>query len=792
MPDLIQQLSAALGDRYAVEREVGRGGMAVVYLAEDLKHHRKVAIKVLRPELAAAVGGERFLREIEAAARLAHPNILPLHDSGEADGLLYYVMPYVEGGSLRERLERERQLPIEDAAAITRDVAAALDHAHERGLVHRDIKPENILFRAGRPAVSDFGVARAVSEAGGKRLTETGLAVGTPAYMSPEQAAGEATVDGRADVYSLGCILYEMLAGSAPFTGATPQAVIARKAAEPVPSIRVVRDTVPEAVEEVVRKGLARAATDRYRTAGEMSAALEAAVGARAAPSEVGVPRPTTGTGVGPTARRGRGRGAMALVALLVILAALFIARLFTGVATASGIHSLAVLPLQNDTGDPEQDYFVEGMHTALIGELSEIDALRVISRRSVMKYEAGERPAAEVARELDVDGIVGGSVSRTGDSVQIQVRLIGARPEEREIWRRTYSANLEDVLSLHSDAAREIASEIQINLSSEEEARFEERRRVDPETYEAYLRGMYHLNRFTPSEVEAGLAYLREAVADDSTDATAWAGLALGLATVGHSPASPPQVWEQALTAAGKAVELDSMLAEGWAALADVKVYYEYDWEGAEQAFLRANELNPNLAMNHYHYAWFLELFGRPDAAIVEHRIAQQLDPLTPTITAWMGGMLSRAGRTEEAMAEVRKALELDANNAVAHLVLGGLHAANGDYEEAIAVHRKLVEINPLWTAVLGATYARAGRTAEAKAILAELEANQATSFDALGLARLNAALGNLDEAFRWLNYEPRHAFVPWIRSGRAWEPLHGDPRYAELLERMNLRPLP
>ena len=270
-------LQNALGTAYLIERELGRGGMAIVYLARDRKHDRLVALKTLRPELLPALGPERFLREIQIAARLQHANILPLHDSGEAEGLLYYVMPYVEGESLRARLEREGQLPIEDALDIARQVAGALAYAHSRGVVHRDIKPENILLDGNHALVADFGIARAITEAGGERLTETGLAVGTAAYMSPEQAAADPRVDGRSDIYALGCVLYEMVTGEPPFRGATAQAVIARKLTDPVPPLRTVRDSVTEAVEQVVLKALARTPADRFATAGHFADALEKA-----------------------------------------------------------------------------------------------------------------------------------------------------------------------------------------------------------------------------------------------------------------------------------------------------------------------------------------------------------------------------------------------------------------------------------------------------------------------------------------------------------------------------------
>jgi serine/threonine-protein kinase len=275
MPDLLERLTAALADRYAVESEIGRGGMAAVFLAEDLKHHRKVAVKVMHPEISSDVATERFFREIEIVAGLTHPHILPLHDSGQADGLLYCVVPYIEGESLLDRLLREKQLPVEDALQITREVAEALGYAHERGIIHRDIKPANILLQHGHALVADFGIARAVEQAGGARITQTAVAVGTPAYMSPEQGGGSADLDGRSDIYSLGCVLYEMLAGEPPYTGVTPQAVIRRHSLDPVPSVRTIRDTVPESAGHAITKALAKIPADRFATAILFAQALQ-------------------------------------------------------------------------------------------------------------------------------------------------------------------------------------------------------------------------------------------------------------------------------------------------------------------------------------------------------------------------------------------------------------------------------------------------------------------------------------------------------------------------------------
>jgi serine/threonine-protein kinase len=381
MTDLLDRLRRALSDRYAIERELGRGGMAVVFLAEDLKHRRKVAIKVLSPDLSSDVGAERFLREIEIVAGLTHPHILPLHDSGQADDLLFCVMPYVEGESLRERLEREKQLPLEDAVQITREVAEALDYAHGCGIIHRDIKPANILLEHGHAVVADFGIARAVEQAAGTSITQTGLAMGTPAYMSPEQASGSDDVDGRADTYALGCVLYEMLSGETPFTGSTPQSVLAKKRSEPTPRVSVVRETVPPAVEAALTKSLAKTPADRFATAGQFAEALSARG------EETEGKRPAWHWVAG--------------LAAAVIITAIGAFVLQSGGpgrvpdASAGEVDRIVVAPFENRTGDPAAadwafvaaEYIARGIDRA--GEVTVVPA-RTGPRRSL----AGRRHA--------------------------------------------------------------------------------------------------------------------------------------------------------------------------------------------------------------------------------------------------------------------------------------------------------------------------------------------------------------------------------------------------------------
>ncbi len=771
MSDLLERLRSALSGRYGVESEIGRGGMATVFLAEDLKHNRKVAIKVLHPELAASLGTDRFLREIEIAAGLDHPHILALHDSGEADGLLFHVMPYVEGESLGERLEREGPLPIDQALGIAAEVADGLDYAHRQGVVHRDIKPGNILLSAGHARIADFGVARAVGVASKGEATAIGLAVGTPKYMSPEQASAE-EVDGRADIYALGCVLWEMLAGDAPYDGPTPQAILAKKSSDSTPGLRTRRKSVPPDLEGVIAKAMAPLAADRYATAREFEQAL-------AAPETAEKLRP----------RRGSATRARSVAGALLLAAAVLAAWWMFGRGTpleAADPYPLAVLTPENLTG--EEEYFVAGQHQALIDQLAAISGLRVISRRSVLGFEDSEMTVPEIAEQLGVRGIVASSLTREGDTVRIQLQLIEAVPEEDLVWSGSFDEDLTGLYSMYREAARSIAGGAEVELTPAEESWLAGTRSIDPATYEAYLRGMHHLQKRTPEDFQRGLAYLHEATDRDPGNALAWAGLALGYATIGHGPSAPPDVWQKARAAAERAVRLDSMLAEGWAALADVRSYYEWDWAGAEAAFRRANELNPNLAMNHYHYAWYLLLMNRYEEAKVEHELAYEIEPLIPFQAATLGWLYAYNGETDRAIEQARRALELNPDGGFSLLVLGSALRLESRYDEAIAAHERLVEIHPVWRWVLGVTYAFAGRTEDARRIAAELESQEQDPFGAFGIASLYGALGENDDVFRWLAHEPPHAWVPWAVVDPMFPIPRDDPRFQEFLDRLDL----
>ncbi len=462
--DFPDRLRAALADRYEIERELGRGGMAVVYLARDVKHDRDVAIKVLRPEVSAALGADRFLREIQIAAKLQHPHILPLHDSGQADGLLYYVMPYVEGESLRQRLLREKQLPLNDALQIAREVADALSYAHSHDVVHRDIKPENVLLSGGHAMVADFGIARAISAAAGEPLTDSGVAIGTPAYMSPEQGTGETNLDGRTDIYALGCVLFEMLAGEPPFTGPTGQAIIARHVSERPPSLQVVRPSLTDELEQVVQTALAKVPADRFPTAQQFADALVS-----------GTSLPTiSGVSAHRVARRSlfARRPLYAAVAIVVgfgVLLAISLNRATTEPSPEVELdpYRIAVLYFDDRSEQQEFAYLAEAFTEDLIDVLSRVDALEVVPRSGVRAYRSGEDPTATIARDLDAGTLVDGSVSGSADDLRVTVRLIDAA-RDVQLESRTVVASLGEILLLRDAVADSVSRFLRERLGRE------------------------------------------------------------------------------------------------------------------------------------------------------------------------------------------------------------------------------------------------------------------------------------------------------------------------------------
>jgi eukaryotic-like serine/threonine-protein kinase len=692
LADLPAPLAAALRDRYTLERELGSGGMATVYLARDLKHDRLVALKVLLPELAASLGPDRFQREIKLAARLQHPHILTVHDSGEAAGQLWFTMPYVEGESLRDRLRRERQLSIEDALRITREAAQALQYAHEHGVVHRDIKPENLLLtKDGNTLVADFGIARAMGA--DEHLTQTGSSMGTPAYMSPEQAGGERAVDARTDVYSLGCVLYEMLAGEPPFTGSTAMAIIAKWFTEPVPSVRTGRPDVPESVDQALHRALAQSAADRFATTGEFVRGLQGA------PSGF-TPGPTPAA-LPAAAAANRRRVPVAAVALglsVLVAGALFAwRRTHPGASDSTGPKVLAVLPFEN-LGDSADAYFADGVTEAVRGKLARVAGLEVIARGSSNQYRHTTKAPQEIARELGVDYLLTATVrwekAPSGSRVRVTPELVdvgqGRAPRTR--WQEPFDASLTDVFQVQADIATQVASALDVALGDSARRDLATQPTRNLAAYDAFLKGeaaSQGMAAVDPASLRRAIGFYEKAVALDSAFVSAWAQLARAHASLYFNSAPTPAEAEAEHYAAERAQALGPDRPEGPLALGEYYRSVALDNRralAASEAGLKRAPNNVDLLGN---AAMAEQALGRWDAALQHLAKAGALDPRSANTVRRTATTLLWLRRYPEAQAALDRGLALAPTNLQITQLKAMVALAQGDLTGARAVMR-------------------------------------------------------------------------------------------------------
>jgi len=745
-----RRLEAGLAGRYTIERELGQGGMAVVFLAHDLRHDRKVALKMLRPEISAEIGADRFLREIKLAAGLTHPHILPVYDSGEAEGLLFYVMPNMEGRSVRERLDREKQLPLEDALKITREVASALDYAHRHQVVHRDIKPENILLHEGAAMVADFGIGKALS--GGGSLTQTGMAVGTPAYMSPEQAGGDSEVDGRSDLYSLACVLYEMLAGEPPFTGPNAQAVIAKRFVAPIPKVRVTRD-VPEAVDDAVTRALSRTPVDRFPTAAEFAEALRQISGA-----------PGAGPHRTPT----------------------------EAPKSAPAQKSIAVLPLANMSADPENEYFSDGMTEEIINALSKVPGMQVASRTSSFAFKGKEVDVREIGDRLGVASVLEGSVRKIGNRIRIAAQLVSVG-NGYQLWAETYDRQLEDVFAVQDEIARAIVEALKLRLGGDTGQLVVPTKNL--EAYNLYLKGRFFFNKFTEQGLRKGLDFFQHALLQDPGFARAYAGIADCWCNLADDWVVPDDAYPRAKSAAERALQHDPELAEAITSVGKVLCWYEWDFGGAERQLRRAVAFNPNYAEAHFVFGSTLPAVGLLGEAIEELRKALTLDPLSAHFSRWLARMLLYARDYDGAISQSHKTIEMDDAYFQAYLDIGSVHLEQGDAETALKWYRQgqgLESSVRSYDAFIVRALAPLGRRDEAEEILNRLEDESRHQYvRAEILAMGYAALGVFDKAFACLEraFQAKSAGLIYLHLDPGYAPLRADPRFGDLVRRIGLR---
>jgi serine/threonine protein kinase/Flp pilus assembly protein TadD len=677
MSDPVAALRKGLVDRYAFERELGRGGMATVYLARDLRHDRPVALKLLHPELAASMGDDRFQREIKLAARLQHPHILTVYDSGETDGRLWFTMPYVEGESLRGRLARERQLPLEDALRVAREAAQALQYAHDHGVVHRDIKPENLMLtRDGNTLVADFGIARALSGGAESRLTETGLAVGTPAYMSPEQASGDRGIDARTDVYSLGAVLYEMLAGEPPYTGATVQAILAKRFTEPPPSLRAARSSVPDSVDQAIRKALAPVPADRFSTVAQFAQALQgtSSTTSPTAPTVVTAPPATPAPAEPPRAvpaprKRRVPLAASALVlGILIGLGVLFAWRRsnHAGDGSDGGSRVLAVLPFEN-LGDSADAYFADGVTDEVRTKLAQVTGLEVIARGSSNEYRATTKRAQEIAQELGASYLLTGTVrwtKATGGTSRVRVspELVEVRPGQspRSRWGEQFDAGLTDVFEVQGEIAGKVVDALGVALADSVREELALRPTENLAAYDHYLKGEVGFLNGGVGPLRLAIASYQEAVRLDSTFLPAWARLGRAASIRYINSAATKEVAELAETAVRHAQRVAPRHPETLIALGSYQAFVLGDPAKALGTFEAGLRLSPNNADLVAAAAQQEQTLGRWEAALARSERAAALDPRSILAARRHAYALLVLGRYEVADAALDRALIL------------------------------------------------------------------------------------------------------------------------------------
>lgn len=690
---------ATIAGNYRIEREIGRGGMAVVYRAYDARHDRTVAIKVLNPDVAAALGKERFLFEIHVAARLNHPHIVALHDSGESEGILYYVMPFIEGPTLRDYMGKRGRLPIEEGLKFAGQVAGALEYAHRLNIVHRDIKPENVLLHEGEALVTDFGIAKALSSAGGSTLTHTGIALGTPAYMSPEQAAGETELDGRTDQYSLACVVYEMLTGQAPFTADSPQALIAKRFTYKPPSLRTTVPSVTDTIASAVSRALSLEAKDRYQTVAEFGAAL--------------------------TTKKRQS-------------------------ATDTGKPSVAVLPFSNMSADAENEFFSDGVTEEIIIALSKIEALEVVSRRSAFAYKGKDRDMRDIGRELGVRHLLAGSVRRSGSRLRVSAELVDVETGYH-LWSERFDREMADIFAIQDEIAHNIVTALRVVLTDKEQAVVKTPRTRSVRAYEYYLRGRQQFNQFGPAACKAAEDSFRRAIGLDPEYALAYTGLAAVSAFQHLYFTVSNEAVEQADAASRKAVEIDPGLAEAHAARGLALFCLSMESE-SEAELTTAIHLDPRLFEAPYYYARLLSGQGKHGRAAEYFEIAASLRPDDYQPSTLAAGIYRGLGRTDDmmrmaklAIAAMERALAVDESDARAVYLGAGMLEILGRGDEANEWAARAEAMHPDDPATmynLACFHSAAGHIDKAIALL---ERGAQLGWDSVEWARYDADLNNI-----------------------------------------------
>jgi len=795
LADLRDQLQSTLGTHYTLERELGGGGMSRVFVALESALNRRVVVKVLPHEMAASVSVDRFKREIALAARLQHPHIVPLLSAGETGGLPYFTMPLIEGESLRARLARGGELPVNEGLRLLREVASALDYAHEKGVIHRDIKPDNVLLSRGSAMVSDFGVAKALSassNAENSGMTSLGVALGTPAYMSPEQAAASPNIDARADVYAFGIMAYELFAGRPPFAGRSPQAMLAAHVSEAPEQILKLRPALPVALASLIMRCLEKHPADRPQSAADIVHALDSIntpsggmqptgmTPAHVSGSPLGgvTPTPTAGTtSRWPRVVVGSVAAAFAIAVVLYVVLKGRLPRAATDsakTATAAAAKSIAVVPFTGS--DTKDEYFADGVADELTTMLARLPALGVAARSSAFSFKGKPVSSRQIGESLHVATVVEGTVRRSETRLRITASLINV-VNGLTLWSDAYDVDPKDVFTVQEQIARKIAGQLQVTLG----AATSRNAAINVEAHDLYLQGQFHAARLTEPEQRIALSLFEKALAIDSTYAAAWAGVADAWATLADDWAAPKEAYPKSKAAAERALALDSLSAEAHEAIASASLWWDFDIPAALAHGERALQLQPSYETALFVYASTLSYVPRlADSALAVFRAAERLDPHNAVMAAHIcGGMIGGNDGAAATEAECKRALDLDPGAPDAAFALGDFYRYQKRYEEALKTYGRGVANPDRLRTRQAHTYIEMGKPDEARRLAADLEETAKHRYvrgDAV--ARLYDHLGDKEKTVYWLRraFDERSASLVGTDFG-AWR-FKDDPR--------------